>query len=127
MARDNALAGRLRATLKGRRSIAEKPMFGGVCFMLRDHMLCGTGKPGFMFRVGADQEAEALARPGAARMEFNGRQFRGFVWVDPNRCKDADLPDWIALAENYIKTLPAKKPKTPAKARARRAKVKRVR
>ena len=39
--RDEAIA-RLRTSLKGRRTIAEKAMFGGICFMLRDHMLCAA-------------------------------------------------------------------------------------
>src|SRR5688572_22013503 len=120
MAVNEALVARLRAPLAGRRNIVEKAMFGGICFMLRDHMLCGSGSGGFMFRVGTEQEAQALARPGATRVEMGGRQFRGFVWVDPQRCKDKDLPEWIALATRYIDTLPAKKPRAKAKARKTR-------
>jgi hypothetical protein len=130
MARENDTADRLRKALKGKRNVTEKVMFGGICFMLRDHMLGGSGSGGFMFRVGVDREAGALARSGATRVEMGGREYRGFVWVDPKRCKDADLPGWIALAEGYIKTLPpkpAKKPKKPVKARARRAAVKKPR
>jgi hypothetical protein len=125
MARDEVTADRLRKALKGKRNVTEKAMFGGICFMLRDHMLGGSGSGGFMFRVGVDREAEALARPGATRVEMGGREFRGFVWVDPKRCRDADLPAWIALAEGYIKTLPPKAAKTlkrPAKSRPRRVK-----
>ena len=95
---------RMRTALDGRKGVAEKKMFGGVCFMLRDHMLCGTGKPGFMFRVGRDQEAEALAR----LMDFNGRRMRGFVWVDPTHCDARALRRWIALAERYVAALPPK-------------------
>jgi hypothetical protein len=122
MAHDDT-ADRLRNALKGRRNLAEKPMFGGICFMLRDHMLGGTSKRGFMFRVGTEQEAQALTRPGVTRMVMNGRQYPGFVRVDPQRCKDADVVALVALAEGYIKTLPpkpAKKASKPAKARARR-------
>jgi hypothetical protein len=54
--------------------------------MLGDHMLCGAGKAGFMFRIGVTQQPLALPRPGARMMEFNGRRFRGFDWVDPARC-----------------------------------------
>jgi len=57
---DETLAERLRKILAGRRAITEKKMFGAVCFLLREHMLCGTGKPGFMFRVGKAQHARAL-------------------------------------------------------------------
>jgi hypothetical protein len=105
--RDEAIA-RLRTSLKGRRTIAEKAMFGGICFMLRDHMLCAASARGFMFRVGADQEAQALARPGATMMVMNGRRFHGYVRVDPQRCSDRDLTGWVALAERYVATLPPK-------------------
>ena len=53
-----ALAARIRKILAGRRGITEKPMFGGVCFLRRSHMLCGAAKQGFMFRVGRAQHAK---------------------------------------------------------------------
>jgi hypothetical protein len=56
------LAERVRKALSGKRAITEKKMFGGICFLLRSHMLCGTGKQGFMFRVGRAQHAKALDR-----------------------------------------------------------------
>ncbi len=104
-------AAQLREALAGLKGVTEKRMFGGVCFMLRDHMLCGTGKPGFMFRVGPEGEAEALSRRGAERMAFNGREFRGFVWVDPEACGARDLGGWIALAKSYVDRLPPKSAK----------------
>ena len=64
MTSDPEPTSRLRRALADHSGVSEKRMFGGVCFMLREHMLCGTGKPGFMFRVGMDQEAEALGRQG---------------------------------------------------------------
>lgn len=100
------LAERLRSALAGKRGLVEKHMFGGVCFMLRGHMLCGTGKPGFMFRVGKKRYPEAL-RKGAKPMDFNGRVFEGFVWVDPG-CDTRALKRWIALAEGYVSELPKK-------------------
>ena len=104
-----ALAGRLRKALSGRRSLAEKRMFGGVCFLLKGNMLCGVGDGRFMFRVGKDQDAAALERPGAAPMDFTGRPMKGFVWVDPAQCDARRLRGWIAMAERYVGALPAKK------------------
>ena len=60
-----AIAARIRKILAGRRGITEKPMFGGVCFLRRRHMLCGAGRQGFMFRVGRAQHARAVIRRGA--------------------------------------------------------------
>jgi hypothetical protein len=105
---NEALAARLRRALEGRRGITEKRMFGGMCFLLRGNMLCGTGKMDFMFRVGKAQDAEALARKGARPMDITGRKLPGFVWVDPASCDARGLSRWIALAERYVGELPAK-------------------
>jgi len=106
---NEALAGRMRKVFAGRRNIAEKKMFGGACFLLRGNMLCGMGEDKFMFRVGKDQDAAALKRPGAKPMDITGRAMKGFVWVDPARCDARALKRWVAMAEDYVGTLPAKK------------------
>lgn len=103
-----ALARRLRRVLKPRRGLSEKAMFGGICFLDRGNMLCGTAKQGFMFRIGKDQDAAALARPGARPMDFTGRPMAGFVWVDPAACDARALRRWVALAEGYVAALPAR-------------------
>lgn len=105
-----ALAARVRRILAGRRGITEKPMFGGVCFLRRRHMLCGAGKQGFMFRVGRAQHAKAVARRGASAVVMRGRALEGFVWVDPAACDARTLRSWIVLAGNYVSALPPKKP-----------------
>jgi len=108
---NEALAARLRKALARRRGIMEKNMFGGVCFLLKGNMLCGTGEDKFMFRVGKEQDAAALKRPGAKPMDFTGRAMPGFVWVDPARCDARALGRWIAMAQAYVGELPAKRRK----------------
>src|SRR5262245_13460112 len=95
------LAGRLRAALAGRRGVTEKRMFGGTCFLLRDNMLCGTGSGSFMFRVGKEAHAEAIARRGARAMILNGRKMEGFIWVDPAACDARSIRSWLGLAVVY--------------------------
>jgi hypothetical protein len=102
------IAARLRKILARRRGITEKRMFGGVCFLLREHMLCGAGKSGFMFRVGKAQHARAVARRGVKPVVMNGRTFEGFVWVDPGKCDARALRGWIVVAERYVSALPPK-------------------
>src|SRR5258708_14856231 len=99
---------RLRRAMKSRKGVTEKKMFGGVCFLLLGNMLCAASKDHFMFRVGKEQDAKALKRPGASPMGFKGRRFPGFVWVDPNSCDSRAVKRWIALADNYVGTLPPK-------------------
>ena len=103
------LAARVRKILAGRRGITEKPMFGGVCFLRRSHMLCGAAKQGFMFRVGRAQHAKAVARRGARAVVMRGRALEGFIWVDPAACDPRTLKRWIVLAENYVSALPPKR------------------
>jgi hypothetical protein len=105
---DPHLAERMRAALKRRAGITEKQMFGGYCWMLRGNMLCGVEVGRFMFRVGKDLEAEALARPGASPMDITGRPMRGFVWVRAEKAEGAGLRAWIDLASRFVGTLPAK-------------------
>jgi TfoX N-terminal domain len=106
-----ALAERLRGALAGHEKMTEKKMFGGTCFLLRDHMLCGTGTQGFLFRVGKEAHGKALQRPGAAAMVHSGRRLEGFIWVGPVACDAKNLKAWIALAESYVATLPPKRRK----------------
>jgi hypothetical protein len=103
------LAGRLRAALARRRGITEKPMFSGICFLLRNNMLCGTGSGNFMFRVGKAAHAAAVKRRGAKPMVIGGRRMEGFIWVDPAACDARSLKSWIGLATDYVGKLPPKK------------------
>lgn len=108
MAMDEHLVEEMRDALSRRSGISEKRMFGGICWMLNGNMLCGTGDDRYMFRVGKEAEAEALARPGAAPMDFTGRKMGGFVWVDADAAIEAGLDTWIDFAAEFVGALPPK-------------------
>ena len=108
MVGDGNLEQRLCRALGALAPISEKRMFGGTCFMWRDHMLCGTGKEGFLFRVGKENDGRALARKGARPMVHGGRNMAGYVWVDPGACDSGSLKDWVELARSHVASLPAK-------------------
>jgi hypothetical protein len=99
---------RMRSVLRGKR-VKEKAMFGGVCFMLRDHMLCAASPRGYLFRVGKQGSAAALLRPGARIMEMNGRRYEGYIRVDPDGCDARALREWLTLAQKHVATLPPKR------------------
>lgn len=103
---DVALADRMREALAGHQPVSEKKMFGGICWMLNGHMLCGVEVGRYMFRVGPDLEADALARPGASPMDITGRPMRGFVWVKGDTATGRRLAAWIEMAQRYVRTLP---------------------
>ncbi|MEM9234298.1 MAG: RNA methyltransferase [Pseudomonadota bacterium] len=104
----------MRTALTGRDGITEKRMMGGVCFFEHGHMLGGAdqskdGDRRFMFRVGKDQEADALLRPGAHIVDLNGRRMGGMIFVQAASCNDGQLKDFLELALNFVATLPPKK------------------
>ena len=104
----------MRTALQARAGVVEKKMFGGYCWMLRGNMLCGVEVGRFMFRVGKDQEAEALSRPGASPMDITGRPMKGYVFVEPDGyASDEALLEWVSGSHRFAAGLP---PKTPGKA-----------
>ena len=107
MAYDEGVAQRVREAFEGREGVAEKKMFGGLCFMQQGHMCVGIVDEVLMARVGPERYEEALAKPHARVMDFTGRTMKGFVFVDPPGFEDeVDLEAWIALCERFITGLP---------------------
>ncbi|MBE1203608.1 TfoX/Sxy family protein [Aminobacter carboxidus] len=91
--------------------IGEIRMFGGTCFTLNGNMMVGTMKDGgLLVRVGEDQEAAALALPGATRMNFTGREMKGFIMVAPGELGDDAIKGWIAMASRFVGPMAPKKP-----------------
>jgi hypothetical protein len=99
---------RLRRLLAGSPDLGEKRMFGGVCFMRGGHMLCCASKRGVLLRVGTEREPAILALAGVRPMQHGGRRMPGFVWADDSALDDATLSHWLAEADAYVATLPAK-------------------
>ena len=109
MAYDEGLAELLRSDLADRRGIEEKRMFGGLCFMLNGHMLCGVHKNGGMFRVGKTRQDEALAIDGASPMAFTGRPMGGMIDADDDcLADDTRRGQLMALAIANVHSLPPK-------------------
>ncbi|MBT5109298.1 MAG: RNA methyltransferase [Rhodospirillaceae bacterium] len=113
MAYDEILTGRFDKMLGGLPGVSQKRMMGGVCFLLNGNMIGGAdrtkgGLGRFMFRVGKDNEAEALSRDGASIMEMGGRRMGGLIFVEEDSCDDDALKDWISLALSFVTTLPPK-------------------
>ena len=107
MAYDEGLAEILRSDLADQPRVDEKRMFGGLCFMLDGHMLCGVHKDGGMFRVGKDRSDEALAIEGVSEMAFTGRKMGGLVDVtDEVLSDDARRGQLMALAKENVRGLP---------------------
>ncbi|MBV1867337.1 MAG: TfoX/Sxy family protein [Marinosulfonomonas sp.] len=109
MAYDEGLAQLLRDDLLDVDGVREKLMFGGLCFMLNGHMLCGVNAKGMMFRVGKSREAAARAIEGAGPMQFTGRPMGGMIDVTEQAFVDDERrAKWLALAIENARSLPAK-------------------
>ncbi len=104
---DEALAQRVRHALPA--PLEEKKMFGGLAFLDRGNMALGVTKGRLMVRVGPAAHDEAMARPGAAPMDFGGRPMRGMVFVTGDGL--AELGRWVADAMAFSATQPAKEKK----------------
>jgi TfoX N-terminal domain. len=114
---EDDLASRVRAAVAGAGAIREVKMFGGVGFMLNGNLLAGASKRGLLLRVGKERQRDALERPGARAMVMRGRTMEDYVYVDPPALNDNALKAWLRMALGFLRTLPAKGPKTQAKAK----------
>lgn len=71
MAYSEDLAQRVRVALAEQPVVDEKKMFGGLAFMVNNHMCCGILGSELMVRVGPERYAEALAQTPCARHGFH--------------------------------------------------------
>lgn len=113
MAYDEYVADRFRQAVIGLPDVSEKKMMGALCFLLAGNMLGGAfrakdGVPHFLFRVGKDNEAEALSRPNAEIMINGGRRMGGFIIVAEEMCDDEALTGWLRLVLSFVGSLPPK-------------------
>ena len=99
MPHDEGLAQRLREQFQGRSDVEEKKMFGGLCFMLSNHMCCGIVKETLMARVGPDNYEKCLAKKHAKEMDFTGKTMKGMVYVAPEGIESGRDPHHRSLAK----------------------------
>lgn len=112
MSYDETLAVKIRAQLRNRTDVQEKKMFGGLCFMVSNHMCCGIVGDKLMARVGPGDYAKCLAMKHADEMDFTGKAMKGMVYVSPQGiASEADLAKWIGMCLAFVESLPAKKSK----------------
>jgi TfoX/Sxy family transcriptional regulator of competence genes len=109
MAFSEALAQRIRDVLYPLTTAEEKKMFGGLTFMVSGNMTVGVIRDDLIARVGLEKYEASLRRLGADLFQPTGKPMAGWVVVAPDGHRtDEDLKSWIALALEFIKTLPAK-------------------
>ncbi|MBI1378092.1 MAG: RNA methyltransferase [Frankiales bacterium] len=108
MAYDERLAERIRGAAPDG-ELTERRMFGGLCFLLDGHMLCGVVSDDLMLRLGPEAAEHALERPHVRPMDFTGRPSRGMVYVAPAGLRGRALGAWLVKAEAFVRTLPPRR------------------
>jgi len=100
------LAQMIRESIKGKRNITEKKMFGGLAFLLNGKMFCGIIKDDLIVRTGPENYQKALEKPHSRPMDFSGKPMKGFVYVGPSGYKTAKgLSEWICIGLDYASNL----------------------
>lgn len=109
MAYNEETARRIRMVLNRKGAdFAEKPMFGGLCFMVNDKMCCGTridkktGEELMLCRIGEEAATRALENDDCLPMQFTGRTMKDFVYVtEAGIRQDRSLDQWLQRCLDY--------------------------
>ncbi len=114
MAYDEDLANRIRAVVAGvvgsECGIDEKPMFGGLAFLVDGHMSVAASRSGgLMVRVAPEETQEVLTGDHVEPMVMAGREARGWVRVSmEGLTSERQLRSWVTRGLDYARTLPPK-------------------
>ena len=116
MAYNGKLADMVRELIaQTHKNVEEKPMFGGLCFMVNDKMALGVEQERLMVRLDPAKYDEVMEKEGCKPMDFTGKIMKGFVFVDAGVLTTKKKLDyWVQLALEYNKVAKASK-KKPAK------------
>ena len=109
MAYDEGLAELMREDFSERPGMVEKKMFGGLCFMMDGNMACLAASDHAMYRVGTENEPDALRLDGVTPMLRTKRKMPGFVEVAPETVADDALRgQLLKMVLAYVGAMPAK-------------------
>ena len=107
---DEDLANRVREQLAGEAAVTERPMFGGLAFLLHGNMSVAVSTHGgLLVRVGPDAAPAALGHPHARQAEMRGRSMRGWVRVAPEGLRTRrQVAAWVDRGTRFAATLAPK-------------------
>jgi len=112
MAYSEFLVDRVRSRMPSKYLIEEKKMMGGLIFMVNSKMCVGidkdkhSGDDRLMVRVGKLAYEDLLHQKGCRKMDFTGREMKGFLFVYPEGIDaDEDFEFWISKALEFNEAL----------------------
>ena len=98
--------------LSPRGDVAERRMFGSLCFLVGGNLAVCVRKEGeLLVRLDPDDADRASAEDGVrvAEMGPRKRRMKGWVFVSSERLADDDgLAEWVDAGADYASSLPAK-------------------
>ena len=107
----------MRQSLAGRRDVEEKPMFGGLTFMVAGNMCCGVHRDDLIIRLDAATKVEDLHSPQIGAWDFMKRPMRGIFAVSAaGSATQKTVNRWVELALRHALSLPPR-PKSGVKPR----------
>ncbi|WP_375485181.1 TfoX/Sxy family protein [uncultured Mycobacterium sp.] len=110
MAYDTELAERIRELVAPLPGVEEKPMFGGLAFLINGNMsVAASGQGGLLVRVPPEDADKLLTRQHVSPMVMRGREARGWLRVDAEAVKTKrQLQSWVTRSTDYARSLPPK-------------------
>lgn len=105
MARDRELEELIVDDLGPMPGLEDKPMFGGLAWMLDGHLLCAARDKWMMVRLGKGNDGWALEHPDITQM----RNMGGWISAGRGACDDDELRrKLLDAAVTFVGTLPPK-------------------
>lgn len=120
---DTALADNIRKALprlplNEGEVLAEKKMFGGLCFTLNGKMLMGVDKTAVMIRLDSAELEADLAAGRVRPMDFTGRPMANFAYLNVEDCQSEDvLLSWATKSLQFVRKHMLSEDGKPAKKR----------
>jgi hypothetical protein len=109
MARDFGLEDLIREGLPRDLALSEKPMFGGLAWIMNGNLLLGARSDGMLARLGKGNDRWALALPDVTPMISRGRAMDGWVRAGPAAYgDDAVRARLVEAALGFVRGLPPK-------------------
>jgi len=113
MAFNEKMADRVREMIAAvEANVEEKRMFSGLCFMVNDKMCIAVRESSIMVRLDPVMFEEIAGKEGVGPMVHNGREMRGYFFVDEEVLKTKrQLAYWVDLALDFNKFAKSSKKK----------------
>ena len=106
MAYDKELAARVRRAFGKVANVVEKPMFGGLTFMVGGNLCCGVLKDELMIRLDRDTNLATLDSSFVRVCDLTSRPMRGLFVVSAAGCStQRGVNNWIRHAIDHARTL----------------------